>query len=57
MSIYDIAPTILKAFGIEPPPGMGRRAISASEPIRDDSVYTPEEEAEIARRLEELGYL
>lgn len=57
MSIYDIAPTILKAFGIEPPPGMGRRAISASEPIQDDSVYTPEEEAEIARRLEELGYL
>ncbi len=54
MSIYDIAPTILRAFAIEPPPGMGRTALPVTSA---DSVYTPDEEAEIARRLEDLGYL
>jgi predicted AlkP superfamily phosphohydrolase/phosphomutase len=54
MSIYDIAPTILQAFGIEPPTGMGRSGIALPG---YDAVYTPEEEAEIARRLEDLGYL
>jgi predicted AlkP superfamily phosphohydrolase/phosphomutase len=54
MSLYDIAPTILRAFGIEPPEGMGRCAIALADA---DSVYTKEEEAEIARRLEDLGYL
>lgn len=54
MSIYDIAPTILQAFGIEPPEGMGRSAITTAE---SGSVYTEEEEREIARRLEDLGYL
>ncbi len=52
-TIYDIAPLILRHFGLEPPPGMG----SASVTVGDESVYTAEEEAEIARRLEELGYL
>jgi predicted AlkP superfamily phosphohydrolase/phosphomutase len=56
MTIYDIAPTILRSFGISPPPGMGRTAIEQVE-MNDGSVYSPEEEAEIARRLEELGYL
>jgi len=54
LSIYDIAPTILRAFGIEPPPGMGRAAIDLPPA---EAVYTQEEEAEIARRLEDLGYL
>jgi predicted AlkP superfamily phosphohydrolase/phosphomutase len=54
MSLYDIAPTILRAFGIEPPEGMGRHAIALPDA---DSVYSAEEEAEIARRLEDLGYL
>ncbi len=54
LSIYDIAPTILRAFGIEPPSGMGRQAI-AMTPC--EAVYTAEEEAEMARRLEDLGYL
>jgi predicted AlkP superfamily phosphohydrolase/phosphomutase len=56
MSIYDIAPTVLDAFGIERPEGVGRQSITPGRPS-DDSVYTPEEEAEIARRLEDLGYL
>lgn len=54
LSIYDIAPTILSAFGIVPPPGMGRAALDLPGGA---SAYTPEEEAEIARRLEDLGYL
>jgi predicted AlkP superfamily phosphohydrolase/phosphomutase len=54
MSIYDIAPTILRAFGLEPPAGMGRAALRLPSA---GSVYTEEEEAEIARRLEDLGYL
>ncbi len=54
MSIYDIAPTILGAFGIDTPAGMGRRSVSATE---NPSVYTEDEEAEIARRLSDLGYL
>ena len=56
MSIYDIAPTILEAFGLQPPPGMGRSALGVTA-AESDSVYTAEEEAEIARRLEDLGYL
>ncbi|MGC8667974.1 MAG: alkaline phosphatase family protein [Chthonomonadales bacterium] len=54
MSIYDIAPTILNAFGITPPPGMGRSVLDLPD---TPWTYTPEEEAEIARRLEDLGYL
>src|SRR5262249_15161712 len=53
LSLYDIAPTVLNAFGIRPPPGMGRNAVTA----RPDDAYTEEEEAELARRLEDLGYL
>ena len=53
LSLYDIAPTVLRAFGITPPPGMGRNAVTA----RSDDAYTAEEEAELARRLEDLGYL
>jgi len=54
MAIRDIAPTILRAFGVAPPASMGGSAIAgaAGEPV-----YTEDEEAEIARRLEDLGYL
>jgi predicted AlkP superfamily phosphohydrolase/phosphomutase len=55
LSIYDIAPTVLKAFGVAPPQGMGRQAISTNDDA--DNVYSEEEEEELARRLEDLGYL
>lgn len=55
MSIYDIAPTILSEFGIAAPPDMlGASVVAAPEAT---PVYTPDEEAEIARRLEDLGYI
>lgn len=57
LSIYDVAPTVLEAFGITPPPGMGRQAIGAGIPQKPDDAYTSEEEEELARRLEDLGYL
>jgi predicted AlkP superfamily phosphohydrolase/phosphomutase len=58
LSLYDIAPTILGTFGIVTPPGMGRAAIAAgSGATPGDSAYTQEEEEELARRLEDLGYL
>jgi predicted AlkP superfamily phosphohydrolase/phosphomutase len=56
LSLYDVAPTILKALGITPPPGMGRDTISPAPPP-GASVYTEAEEEELARRLEDLGYL
>ena len=57
LSIYDVAPTVLNAFGITPPPGMGRQTIGIPALPAFDSAYTPEEEEELARRLEDLGYL
>lgn len=54
MSIYDIAPTIVKAFGLDVPDGMGRAAIGGQA---QSDVYTQDEEEELARRLEDLGYL
>jgi predicted AlkP superfamily phosphohydrolase/phosphomutase len=57
LSLYDVAPTVLRAFGIAPPPGMGRAAIDAAPVARQDSAYSAEEEEELARRLEDLGYL
>lgn len=57
LSIYDIAPTILRSFGIDVPGGMGRSAISSVTAQMAGAVYSADEEAEIARRLEELGYL
>jgi predicted AlkP superfamily phosphohydrolase/phosphomutase len=60
LSIYDVAPTVLEAFGIATPPGMGRnRVISFTRDnvTKRDDAYTEEEEAELARRLEDLGYL
>ena len=57
LSLYDVAPTVLAAFGITAPPGVGRQAIVAGATARQTDAYTPEEEAELARRLEDLGYL
>lgn len=57
LSLYDVAPTILNAFGVTPPPGMGRSVIGSRAALPGGSVYTEEEEAELARRLEDLGYL
>lgn len=54
MRIYDIAPTILRALGVEPSAAMSSAGIAVPAA---DSVYSEEEEAEIARRLEDLGYL
>ena len=57
LSLYDVAPTVLNAFGIASPPGMGRNTIGTAPTPRLDSAYSEEEEAELARRLEDLGYL
>lgn len=55
LSIYDVAPTVLEAFGLTAPSGMGRTAISSAQ--TSDEVYSQAEEEELARRLEDLGYL
>jgi predicted AlkP superfamily phosphohydrolase/phosphomutase len=55
--IYDVAPTILSLFGIAPLPGMCGSVIGAQEAQEAELVYSAEEEAELARRLEDLGYL
>ena len=57
LSLYDVAPTVLNALGIAPPEGMGRNTIGTAPTPRNDSAYSEEEEAELARRLEDLGYL
>lgn len=57
LSLYDIAPTVLQAFGIPVPPGMAGNILAPVTAAAFDSVYSAEEEAEIARRLEDLGYL
>lgn len=57
LSLYDVAPTVLNAFGINPPTDMGRNAIGRQDTNLQISAYTEEEEAELARRLEDLGYL
>ena len=57
LSLYDIAPTVLKLFGITPPKGMGRAAIGSNTEAIHDNAYSQEEEEELARRLEDLGYL
>lgn len=55
LSLYDVAPTVLQCFGLTAPQGMGRSAVSGS--ISSDEVYSQDEEEELARRLEDLGYL
>ena len=58
LSLYDVAPTVLKSFGLEIPEGMGRDAVElVSGGEMEEEVYSEDEEAELARRLEDLGYL
>jgi predicted AlkP superfamily phosphohydrolase/phosphomutase len=61
LSIYDVAPTILETLGVPVPEGVGRGSAikldaNGSETGSDDA-YSAEEEEELARRLEDLGYL
>ncbi len=68
--IVDIAPTVLQFLGLPVPEHMDGRPINgrgqAGKPptapgptgeTPPESVYTPEEEREIQKRLEDLGYL
>ena len=57
LSLYDVSPTILKTMGIAVPEGMGRTTIALDSAANADSVYSEAEEEELARRLEDLGYL
>jgi predicted AlkP superfamily phosphohydrolase/phosphomutase len=57
LSLFDIAPTILTSLGLAVPQGVGRTVVSAQAVPSPDTVYTEDEEAELARRLEDLGYL
>lgn len=69
LTLYDVAPTVLALLGVEAPDdlgqpiaGAGAEAAGAGEaasglPGEARSAYTAEEEAELARRLEQLGYL
>lgn len=73
LSLYDIAPTVLNAFDLPIPANMrgkvvqrdwagaspsGREQISSlSTPMQAERAYTEQEEEELARRLEELGYI
>ena len=58
LSLYDVAPTILNYFGVSTPLGVGRNRLIGSD-VRNvtSDAYSMEEEAELARRLEDLGYL
>ena len=52
LSLYDIAPTVFAAFGLEVPSGMGRNTIEIGSPGEADAeVYSEEEEAELARTI------
>ncbi|HEV2474054.1 MAG TPA: alkaline phosphatase family protein, partial [Chthonomonadales bacterium] len=57
LSIYDVAPTALRLLGIPAATDMGGHAVSPRVSQPAEQVYSAEEEAELARRLEELGYL
>jgi predicted AlkP superfamily phosphohydrolase/phosphomutase len=73
LSLYDIAPTVLNAFDLPVPANMRgkiiersqergpapnlRQTLSPSAPLQEERAYTEQEEEELARRLEELGYI
>ena len=61
LSLYDIAPTVLASLGVPVPPGVGRNRLipleAEADPLTTTNAYTEEEEEELARRLEDLGYL
>ena len=52
LHIMDIAPTILSLLGIEAPKDMHGRIIRA-----ESTVYNTDEEEEVRKRLEALGYI
>lgn len=54
LHVMDVAPTILKLMGIEIPDSMEGKDYSDKD---KKSAYTPDEEEEINKRLEALGYL
>lgn len=57
LSLYDVSPTVLDLLGLPAPEGTGRSVIGRINSASPASAYTEEEEEEIARRLEDLGYL
>lgn len=52
LHLMDVAPTILQLMGIEPPSGFEGRSML----LEDGAVYSPEEQAQIEKRLSDLGY-
>ena len=68
-AIADMAPTILRLCGIDPPAGLDGRGLdgvavpssetetSKRDPLISEHPYDPAEEREISARLSALGYL
>jgi predicted AlkP superfamily phosphohydrolase/phosphomutase len=54
LQLMDVAPTILKTFGMEPPADMQGRLVQVEG---GDTAYSDEEEEKVRARLEALGYL
>ena len=52
LHIMDVAPLILRLMGIEPPADFEGKTIRTD----GDEVYSPEEQAQIEKRLADLGY-
>lgn len=50
--LLDVAPTVLKLFGLNVPADMDGKSL-----ISDEGVYSEEDEEEIRKRLSALGYL
>lgn len=55
MSLLDVAPTVLDLFGVEPPEAF--QGTSLLRRFETGNTFTDDDEAVIAQRLEELGYL
>lgn len=52
LHITDVAPTILHLMGIEPPPGFVGKSVAKD----GETVYSPEEQTRLEKRLADLGY-
>jgi predicted AlkP superfamily phosphohydrolase/phosphomutase len=69
VAIADMAPTILRVCGVDPPAGLDGRALDGvpvpsfetespeTEPLASERPYNPAQESEISARLAALGYL
>jgi predicted AlkP superfamily phosphohydrolase/phosphomutase len=55
MSLLDFMPTALELYGLEPPENA--QGVSLLRRFEAGTAFTEADEAEIAKRLEELGYL